>query len=91
MAFNGSSLQHPQERLPLPAISVLDIKSEVNFQSGQYFITEIEFESRVNILTFHYWKIQVFCTFVRNNFEMLINRGFVCGDLRVYADFYVLF
>ena len=37
MAFNGSSLQHPQERLPLPAISVLDIKSEVNFQSGQYF------------------------------------------------------
>ena len=85
MAFNGSNLQHPGERLPLPAISVLDTKPEVNFQSGRFFITEIE--SRVNILTFHYWKIQVFCTFVRNNFEMLINRGFVCGDLRVYADF----
>ena len=70
MAFNGSSLQHPRERLPLPAISVLDTKPEVNFPSGRFFITEIEF--RVNILTFHYWKIQVFCTFVRNNFEMLI-------------------
>ena len=91
MAFYISSLQHPRERLPLPAISVLDTKPEVNFQSGRFFITQIEFESRVNILTFHYWKIQIFCTFVRNNFEMLINRGFVCGDLRVYADFYVLF
>ena len=87
MAFNGSSLQHTWERLPLPAISILDTKPEVNFQSGRFFITEIEFESRVNILTFHYWKIQVFCTFVRNNSEMLVNRSFLCGDLRVYADF----
>ena len=87
MALNISSLQHPRERLPLPAISVLDTKPEVNFQSGRFFITQIEFESRVNILTFHYWKIQIFYTFVRNNFEMLINRGFVCGDLRVYANF----
>ena len=87
MAFNGSSLQHPRERLRLPAISVLDTKSEVNFQSGRFFVTEIEFESIVNILTFHYWKIQVFCTFARSNFEMLINWGFVCGDLRVYGDF----
>ena len=91
MAFNISSLQHPRERLPLPAISVLDTKPEVNFQSGRFFITQIEFESRVNILTFHYWKIQIFCTFVRNNFEMLINRDFVCGDLRVYAHFFCVF
>ena len=87
MALNISSLQHPRERLPLPAISVLDTKPEVNFQSGRFFITQTEFESRVNILTFYHWKIQIFCTFVRNNFEMLINRGFVCGDLRVYANF----
>ena len=91
MAFYISSLQHPRERLPLPAISVLDTKPEINFQSDHLFITQIEFESGANILTFHYWKIQIFCTFVRNNFEMLINRGFVCGDLRVYADFYELF
>ena len=29
----------------------------------------------------------MFCTFVRNNFQMLVNRDFVYGDLRVYANF----
>ena len=45
MAFYISSLQHPRERLPLPAISVLDTKPEINFQSDHLFITQIEFES----------------------------------------------
>ena len=45
MALNISSLQHPRERLPLPAISVLDTKTEINFQSDHLFITQIEFES----------------------------------------------
>ena len=91
MAFNNSNLQHPRERLPLPAINVLDTKPEVNFQSGHFFIIQTEFESRVNILIFHHWKIQIFCTFVRNNFEMLVNMGFECGDLRVYTDFLCAF
>ena len=33
-----SNLTHPRERLPQPAINILDTKPEVNFQSGRFFI-----------------------------------------------------
>ena len=87
MEFNSSTLQHPRERLPQPAVSVLDSKPEVNFQCGRFLITRQDFESRLNILTFHFWKIQIFSTFVKNNVCTVIDKGFVCGDINVFANF----
>ena len=50
-----------------------------------FFVTRQNFESRINIITFHFWKIQILCTFVRNNFEKIINMGFINGDIEVYV------
>ena len=80
------SLQHPREKLLLIAISVLDTKPEVHFQSGRFFIRETELKSRIEKITFQFWKIRVFCTFVRGNFHRVISGGFVHGDLRLYSD-----
>ena len=87
MDFSSSALQHPRERLPQPAVSVLDGGPEVNFQCGRFFITRQDFESHLNILTFHFWKIQIFSTFVKNNIDTVIERGFIHGDLKVFAHF----
>ena len=32
-----NNLMHPLDRLPQPAIELLDTKPEVNFQSGRFF------------------------------------------------------
>ena len=63
MAFNSNTPQHPRERLPQPVVSVLDNSPKVNFQCGRSFVTRQDFESRLNVLTFHFWTIQNFSTF----------------------------
>ena len=87
MAFNSSTLQHPREKLPQPAISILDTSPEVNFQCGRFFITRKDFESRLNIVTFHLWKIQIFTTFVKNNINVVVGKDFIYGDLKVFDNF----
>ena len=87
MAFNCSVIQHPREKLPQPAVSVLDTSPEVNFQCGRFFVTRQDFESRLCVLTFHFWTIQNFTTFVKNNINVVIDRGFFYGDLKVFAHF----
>ena len=87
MAFNSSTLQHPREKLSQPAVSILDTSPELNFQCGRLFITRQDFESHLNIITFHFWKIQIFSTFVKNNIDVVIDKGFVYGDLKVFAHF----
>ena len=87
MAFNSSTLQHPREKLPQPAVSILDTSPEANFQCGRFFINRQDFASRLNIITFHFWKIQIFSTFVKNNIDAVIDKGFVYGDLKVFAHF----
>ena len=52
-----------------------------------FFITRQDFESRLNILTFHFWKIQIFSTFVKNNVYTAIDKGFVSRDIKVFANF----
>ena len=86
MAFNSSTLQHPREKLPQPAISIFDASPEVNFQCG-FFITRKDFESRLNIVTFHLWKIQIFTTFVKNNINVVVGKDFIYGDLKVFGNF----
>ena len=87
MAFNSSTLQHSREKLPQSAVSVLDTSAEVNFQCGCFLITKKNFESRLNILTFHLWKIQFFSTFIKNNIDVVIDKGFLYGDLKVFSHF----
>ena len=87
MAFNSSTLQYPREKLPQPAVSVLYTSPEVNFQYVRFFITRKDFESRLNILTFYFWKIQIFSTFVKNNIDVVIDKDFVYGDLKVFFHF----
>ena len=87
MEFNSSyNLQHPREKLPQPTISVLDTTSDVNFQCGCFFITTQEFETRLTFFTFHYWKIEIFCKFLKSNIDIVINRGFICGDAKVFSQ-----
>lgn len=85
MAFSRSSLQHPREKLPQPAVSILDTSPEVNFQCGRFFVTGQDFESRINFITFHYWKIEIFSGFVKNNIDVVINKSFVYGYLKVFS------
>ena len=84
-------MTHPRERLPQPAINVLDIKPKVNFQLGRFYIHETEFKSRIATISFQFWKIQAFSIFVRDNFKRVINKGFVHGDLQMYSDFLNVF
>ena len=86
MELNSSyNLQHPREKLPQPTISVLDTTSDVNFQCGRFFITTQEFETRLKFITFHYWNIEIFYKFFKNNID-IINRGFISGDAKVFSD-----
>ena len=41
---------HPLDRLPQPAIELLDTKPEVNFQSGRFFIHDVDFESHIALI-----------------------------------------
>lgn len=85
MTFNSSGFRHPRERPALPAINILDTKPEVNFQSGRFFIQETEFESWVGTITFQFWKIQAFFSFFIDNYQTIISRGFIHGDLHMYS------
>lgn len=86
-----NNLLHPRDRLPRPAIELLDTKPEVNFQSGRFFIHEVDFESRIATINYQFWRIQAFVVFVRDNYQKVINRGFVHGDLTLFSGFLNMF
>lgn len=89
MAYNSSiSLTHPRERLSQPLINFLDIKPEINFQSGRFYIHETEFESHIAAISFQFRRIQEFSYFVRDNFQKVISKEFAHGDLHMYSDFF---
>ena len=45
-----------------------------------------DFYSRVKFIAFHLWKIEIFCKFVKNNIDTLGNKGFICGDVKVFSN-----
>ena len=77
---------HPRQKLTQPAVSVLDTNPDVNFQCGRFFITWQDFDSCVKFTAFHLWKIKIFCKFVKNNIDTVINKGFICGDVNVFSN-----
>ena len=89
--MSQNNLLHPREKLPQPAIQVLYTKSEVNFQSGRFFIHEIDFESRIVSINHQFWRIQAFAVFVRENHKKIINSGCIHGDLILYSGFFNMF
>ena len=56
MAQNNLPL-HPRERLPHAAREILNSIPNVDLQHGRFFITNEEFEMRVNVICFQFWKI----------------------------------
>ena len=46
------------------------------FNVVAFFMTSQEFKSRLNFISFHYWKIEIFCKFVKNNIGIVIKYGF---------------
>ena len=70
---------------------MLDISPEVNFQCGRFFISEDEFEFRINSLCSQFIKIQAFAKFARDNHNKIINGRVVSGDLAMFFDFPSIF
>lgn len=86
MNFININLIHPREKLLQPAVDILDTYPDVSFQYGRFFITREDFDSHVNFIAFHIWKINIFCEFVKNNIDIVINKGFICGDFKVFLN-----
>ena len=62
---------HSSERLPQTVPQVLDSSSKLNLQFGRFFITEEEFNLRLNAIRFQFWKIQAFAKFVKDNHQKI--------------------
>ena len=66
-----NNLMLPRDRLPQPAIiELLDTKPEVNFQSGRFFIHDVDFESHIALIS--HQCIQTFAVFARDNHKCLV-------------------
>ena len=86
MAENNLPIHH-RERLSQHAIPLLDTRPEVNFQCGRFFISEDEFEFRINSLCSQFIKIQEFAKFVQDNHKKIINGRVASGDLQCFLIF----
>ena len=84
-------LIHPWERLPTTAPQVLDSVPKVDLQIGRFFISNEEFELRINSICFQFWKIQAFAKFVRDNYHKIRERHLVYGDLYMFVEFLSMF
>ena len=90
MAQNNLSL-HSRERLPHTAPEILNSKPNVDLQHSRFFITKEEFQMRINVICFQFWKIQSFAKFVHDNYQKINDRHLVCGDFHLFADFLLMF
>ena len=78
---------HPWERHPTTALQILDSVPKVDLQIGRFFISNEEFELRINSICFQFWKIQAFAKFVRDNYHKIRERHLVYGDLHIFVEF----
>ena len=74
---------HPWDRLPATALKVLDSVPKIDLQIGRFFISNEEFELRINSIRFKFWKIQAFSKFVHDNYHKIRDRHLVYGNLYV--------
>ena len=83
--------RHPKERLPSIALKILETEPKTYFQLGRFFITVDEFETRINIISFHLLKIQSFPRFANKNYMKIKERHFLSGDLYISPEFLATF
>ena len=69
----------------------MDSSPKMDLQFGRFFITEEEFEFRINAVCFQFWKIQAFSKFVKENYRKIIEKHLVYGDLSIFSDFLSIF
>ena len=82
---------HPRETFPTIAPQVLDSVPKVDLHIGRFFISNEEFELRINSVCFQFWKIQAFAKFVRDNYYKIVERHLVYGDLYMFVEFLSMF
>ena len=82
---------HPRDRLPSVALHNLGPDSKVDLHHGRFFITNKEFELRINAICLQLRKIQVLSKFVCNNYHRIKERHFICGDLFIFSEFLMIF
>ena len=56
---------------------------------GRFFVSEDEFELRINEIALQLWKIQYFAKFVNDNHHKVKERHLISGDGIVFAIFYL--
>ena len=84
-------LYHPHERLPWLAPNVSGLEPKVDLQHGTFFITNEEFEVRVNGNCFYLWNIQGFGKLAVDNYKKIKERHLACGDLEMFVQFLSIF
>ena len=56
---------------------------------GRFFVSEDEFELRINEIALQLWKIQYFAKFVNDNHHKVKEKHLISGDGIVFAIFYL--
>ena len=56
---------------------------------GRFFVSEDEFELRINEIALQLWKIQYFAKFVNDNHHQVKEKDLISGDGIVFAIFYL--
>ena len=71
MGSNFLTLIHPRDRLPKMVL-------KINFKQGRFFISNEEFEARINDISCQLWKIKEFAKFFVENYKKIKERRLVC-------------
>ena len=82
---------HPRERLPTTAPHVLDSVPKVDLHIGRLFISNEEFKLRINSICLQFWKIQAFAKILIDNYDKIIERHLVYGDLYMFVELLSMF
>ena len=77
-----------QQNLPIHP-RVLDSVPKVDLQIGRFFISNEEFDLRINSISFQFWKIPTFAKFVRDNYHKIRERHLVYGGLCMFEKEFV--
>ena len=83
MAENFSSqLLHPRDRVP-------QIAPRINLEPGRFWVEE--FNGRVQEISRELERIQSFVTFAKNNYDKIIQRGLMHGDIKIFTEMLSIF
>ena len=79
MASNFSAVIHSRDRLPKMA-------PRINFEQGRCFISNEEFEARINEISCELWKMKEFAKFFVGNYKKIKERRLACSDGQIFVE-----